>query len=797
MKIKKVSCTQFAGARDLDVSFSDGINVVYGKNESGKSTLVNLISRTLFQNAKLDRRTDRNFINLFFPSVPAGVNVPNFIDGKISIETKDGTYTLTKWWEIDTHSCTLSTPNGVVSGKGNQAQVDEILREVLVYGEGVYSEMLFSSQYNTDLSLQTLLDASSNSNAKQEITKVLTMAFAGSGGISVDSIETAIKAKIDEIADEHWDKASCMPQRRNNGERWSKSIGEIHKAYYMLEDAKAELKKITDLEYAADCAVTDYEAKNAAALTAEQKYREFEEYAGQLIVLSAQKEKLDRAKADIAKFTEVLNLWPKYQNRLKRTRALQAEKQSRELLDKYSAVKLIAEKLNALKDLQSKQLCPDAREIREVKTALRSIDALESRLRGMNLAATIKMLGGNSVEVKSLRNGRIIEVDEGNISITEAVKITVPNVMEMQLAPANVNVSEVEAQLIAQRQAVSSTFKKYGVDSAEELEGLASGYAETQRDINVTESKLAVLLGNTPFEELKIASEAIPSTVRSMDQIDLEIAAVCKGMEISRLIARDEAVLDGYAMEYVDTETLNRRLSKANADCIIAQNAVDGAQNIPVEYLAISNPENHRIRLQTYLELKKRDREQALEAKTKANTALESYKENLDGDPAANVSIAEQAFNEQKALLNHWLHIYKVFQIQKQALSNNPMHDISASFTKYLGVITGGTVRSEFPDENRLDINILSNNRSLDYEKLSEGTKETVSLAFRLAVLDHLFPDGGGVVIFDDPFTDMDDERTATACRLLKECATRHQVIFLTCKRQYVDVFGVKEVEIG
>ena len=37
MKIKKISCSQFAGVRDKSVSFSNGINVVFGMNESGKS----------------------------------------------------------------------------------------------------------------------------------------------------------------------------------------------------------------------------------------------------------------------------------------------------------------------------------------------------------------------------------------------------------------------------------------------------------------------------------------------------------------------------------------------------------------------------------------------------------------------------------------------------------------------------------------------------------------------------------------------------------------------------------------
>ena len=87
------------------------------------------------------------------------------------------------------------------------------------------------------------------------------------------------------------------------------------------------------------------------------------------------------------------------------------------------------------------------------------------------------------------------------------------------------------------------------------------------------------------------------------------------------------------------------------------------------------------------------------------------------------------------------------------------MRDISESFTRYLGIISDGKVFSEFPEADKLNMNIYSDNKLLDYGKLSEGTKETVSLAFRLAVLDHLFPDGGGVIVFDDPFTDMDADR--------------------------------------
>lgn len=114
------------------------------------------------------------------------------------------------------------------------------------------------------------------------------------------------------------------------------------------------------------------------------------------------------------------------------------------------------------------------------------------------------------------------------------------------------------------------------------------------------------------------------------------------------------------------------------------------------------------------------------------------------------------------------------------------MEDITKHFACYLGLISGGKVFPEFPQTDKLDMNIYSGDRLVNYRRLSEGTKETVYLAFRLAVLDHLFPNGGGVIVLDDPLTDMDEERVEQSCALIRDCAERHQVIFLTCREAYL-----------
>ena len=65
MKIQSIQCEQFAGLRDCEARFEDGINLIVGPNEAGKSTLVDLLYQTLFQNASLDKRSDKLFMERY------------------------------------------------------------------------------------------------------------------------------------------------------------------------------------------------------------------------------------------------------------------------------------------------------------------------------------------------------------------------------------------------------------------------------------------------------------------------------------------------------------------------------------------------------------------------------------------------------------------------------------------------------------------------------------------------------------------------------------------------------------
>lgn len=790
MKITSISCTQFAGVRDRNVSFTDGINVIYGKNESGKSTLVNLLSRTLFQNARLDRRSDKEFFELYFPGEKRNSNMKgDFADGKVSFETENGIYTLTKEWGSESR-CTLSSPDGIVR---DQCKINEILKEALLYGEGVYSEILFSSQRNTNISLQTILDASKKSDAKQEITNAVSQAFAETDGISVDAIEQAITAKLDQIAGKHWDVERDAPVRKAG--RWSNGLGQILKAYYALEDAKAVLSEISRLEAEADRTADDYSEKDNAMCKAEEEYTRYNSFASRLAVHRERKKAMDRIEKELAKITEVLTDWPKLAARLEKAKAFQSEMNSRVALNKYKSAKAINDEITALNNSTTNRVCPATDEIKQVKSAQSSIASLENKLCGMNITAVINMLNGNCMEITSLHTGEVLNASDGIASITEAVKITVPGVLEMQLSPTDVDVVSIEAQIADQKKILTEIYNKYSVCSLEELEFLVKTISDNKTKLDNANNRLNMLLGTTSFEELQTAALAITAEVRAKEEIESDISDLCEKTDISSFITKNETIINGYTEDHGSINDLKAKAFDLNTELEKAKKSVSAAEDIPAEYLDISDPDAHLEGLQNDLRAKQSDRELALTAKTSAASKLESYKENISVDPTAEKEKAEQAFEETKSLLAHWMHIAEVFKAQKENINNNPMQDIADSFTRYLGLISDGKISSEFFDADKLNMNVYSDDRLLDYEKLSEGTKETVSLAFRLAVLDHLFPDGGGVIVLDDPFTDMDADRTRQSCELIKECAKRHQIIFLTCKDEFADMLGNNEIQ--
>ena len=139
-------------------------------------------------------------------------------------------------------------------------------------------------------------------------------------------------------------------------------------------------------------------------------------------------------------------------------------------------------------------------------------------------------------------------------------------------------------------------------------------------------------------------------------------------------------------------------------------------------------------------------------------------------------------------------------------LAQETMADLSSSIrdsfglylnkeaSQYITGITGGIYDSMSIDE---DLNVFLNTKTklVPLENVSSGTMDQVYLALRLAAAKLLQGSGSGFpLIFDDSFTQYDDERLKTALEWLAS-AYGGQIIIFTCHRREAQMLRARQVE--
>lgn len=787
MIIKKLSTDQFAGISDKEIEFTDGVNVVFGKNEAGKSTLVSLLSGVLFKDVrlKMNLKADKEFAEDFFPAEKAdGKMSGNTINGTVILSDGGSDHKIVKEWG-DEPSCKLNS--GGVMLKGAE-KVGESLQPILKYGEGVYRELLLAPQKAADDNLRELLDASVKTDSKAVFADAVSKAFAQSDGISLDKVEERLEEKIAELSGAHWDFENRCP---TGNKRFQKSTGAVLKALYAWEDAQNALDELLKLEEELDASSAELSQKELAAAAAQSELDEFNRFAGELAALNANREKLRHLNGDIKRFEQAASDYPKYKTALEQTVRLQAEKANRDILDLYSSAKSSKDELDAASGELAKIMRPADEEIQSVKDSEKQIERLENSLCAMNIAAKIKTLGGNSVVVRSVRTGEEISAADGVFALTEAVSFEIPGVLEMEIAPADVEADKVKAAISELNAAQNAVFGKYGCASAEELNDFAKRYDEISYAVRSAENKLNAILGDTDLEELKREADELSASgvnIRERREIEADIAELCGG-NAEGFAVKLQTQIDAFESEYGSPTMLDELLSKAKKERDEAENSVVSADKIPEKYRDIPDAEAKREVLKRACEQARAAKEQAAVQKSRAQTLFEGAGQSSD-ELRENVEALRREYDEKVTELYNWVHIREVFRAQKSALADDPLHDLAENFGKYLALISDDRIAPRFGDSGKPDFMLTGGGDLIDFRKLSDGSKDAVYLAFRLAALDYLFPEGGGVIVLDDPMSDMDDDRVKRSCKLINACGERHQVIVLTCRGEYSAMLG-------
>lgn len=118
----------------------------------------------------------------------------------------------------------------------------------------------------------------------------------------------------------------------------------------------------------------------------------------------------------------------------------------------------------------------------------------------------------------------------------------------------------------------------------------------------------------------------------------------------------------------------------------------------------------------------------------------------------------------------------------KESLTSRYTAPVLAAFEQYYAGITGQN-DTDFHMDANIMVTVTEQGRQREVNTLSTGYQDLIGICLRLAFVDAMYQQEKPMLIFDDPFTNLDDDKLSAARRLLNEVAKKYQVIYFTCSK--------------
>ncbi len=114
----------------------------------------------------------------------------------------------------------------------------------------------------------------------------------------------------------------------------------------------------------------------------------------------------------------------------------------------------------------------------------------------------------------------------------------------------------------------------------------------------------------------------------------------------------------------------------------------------------------------------------------------------------------------------------------KERLATRYMEDMKNAFKKYLDIFE---VSDNIKLGLELDTCIEKNGKDWDDRYFSQGHADMADICVRLALLDAMYKEEKPVLVLDDPFVNLDDNKLAKGLKAIEKIAEDRQIIYSVC----------------
>lgn len=790
MKILSIRLNPFGGTTDRTYTLQDGLNVLEGPNEFGKSTLSKALWHAIFTSTKLTPKKLQETMGRWYPQ-PDG----DHVRVTLRFEVAGNKWTLEKTWGAG--SSARLQADGAAS-IADASSVQERLDALRRLDEATWRYVLFTGQAELARTADALRE---NAHQLDDVHSLLKGAAAIPGDIAPEKLRSALQERI-AAHNSRWDLGTNGPEAgRGIDNPWKNRLGPVVQAYYEQEMTRRECDEVLRYEQELD-AVNGRIARVQEAMQADAEFvtagNRLRDGLSRREVLS---EKRERLAGEEKRLMDVFSVWPGIETVITskeqelsgigetledvqaELRHAQQRAGAEQLRRGYEQLIEAKNKWEAAAKTLAATTAVDEQQSRELQHLQRRLEDLDIKLAAQKLAAKLHCStplsvtlhrGTDAAETLMLTPGAPWEGEASGRFRLEFADLT----LSVQSGQENVDVLfEQRTATLKRRDELLGALGKDNLAAVEQADKEFKQLAEAE---SRAQDLYQVALRGKTLEQWTQEMDLLMALPQTRDLATLENARdklINKQAEIKAAIDQDRQKVMQWNREYGDTTQLFAKMLNQKEELTAAARELGGLPELPPGYATVSDYLNLlRQKQQRWEELQQELQTEKLEhaglmARTPDRTAE---------DLRADLELAEREFKRQLATGAALRRIEtKLEAILAARGDGDPLQGLTAAISNHFGALTDGRYTAVQLVETA-PVRVAGP-ISLDTLVLSQGTLGSLALATRLALAELYLATDKGFVMLDDPFTDMDPVRRIAAAKAIGLFAQQRQVLVFTC----------------
>jgi len=811
MKIKSIQLKPFAGIKDKKVEFCPGLTVILGPNEAGKSTLLNALKSVLFTEVELTKTRFDKLMKEYMP-----VKGGDTIRVSLEFQKEEKDYFLERIWKPGNKkgSSILKFPDQ--SEYTIDGEVSRQIEKFLPAREGTMKNILLTWQSALDKTMNILHDE--NVNIRPDLGAILRSSVMETDGLSVEKLRLRLDREYKEYF-QHWDMEKVAPENgRGINHPYKKEVGKILKAFYEKEGIEKDYSETCTVEI-------EIGEINKNIQDEENKQYKIKDELDQYKGIKSQIQERQQVENDLKTIDHetkeikiISKAWPIKENWLlnevdpiiskmeeKKGKLEKEESESRqnqknkEFRKWFKDLEKLHEKLEDAKSKFSKAKEITEEDIEKLKNQKQDVKDLENKIKASKL--TISFFSKNQ-QILKLKD--VLEKEETfSLGQGEKIKKTFQGKLTLEHQDWKMEVQAGEGEidrLICEKEEktkeIEDEFKKLGINTFEEAQSVNKAYDKLRLEVEYTKRSFIEELEEENYEELEEKYKQLgkEKKVRPLEKISEEnVRLEIKLGNLQRETKEVEEQVKDWKEKY---ESYDEMISLLGGKQHRQKELKKKLENLAVlpdrfdDYISFHNYVG-------ILDNNDRQIQEEISNLRVRKVTIESQKPDQSSEEL-NTQLEESVQNFQRILLDGKAiaHIKEKVNDLLEKMDTKTYEGFQKKFLKYFIHMSGNSFSKVEMEQDLPGKLIKSDGSELSYHLLSFGTKDTFSLALRLAMAEYFLQDKSGFLILDDPLVDMDASRQALAAEQINEFAKTKQVIFLTCHPQTAEMLKGKCIKM-